>query len=75
MNNIGMLMGARNPQEFLQKAMQNNQLMQNPIMQNTMSMMQKGDTKGLEETARNLLKEQGLDADEVLKQVKSQFGM
>lgn len=62
------------PQAFLETAMKNNQIMQNPIAKNTFEMMKKGDSKGLEETARNLLKEQGLDPDEVYKQVASQFG-
>ena len=49
MNNFGMLMQAyKNPQQFLQNAMQNTQLMQNPIFKNTVDMIKKGDDKGLE---------------------------
>lgn len=76
MNNLGMLMQAvKNPQQFLQNAMQNTQLMQNPIFKNTVDMMQKGDNKGLEEMARNLCAEKGINPDDALKQIKSQFGM
>lgn len=76
MNNIGVLMQAvKNPQQFLQNAMQNTQLMQNPIFKNTVDMMQKGDNKGLEEMARNLCAEKGINPDDALKQIKSQFGM
>ena len=76
MNNLGVLMQAvKNPQMFLQNAMQNNQLMQNPIFKNTVDMMQKGDNKGLEEMARNLCAEKGINPDDALKQIKSQFGM
>ena len=75
MNNIGILVQAfRNPSEFMNQVMQNSQLMQNPIAKNTIEMMQKGDRKGTEETARNLLRERGIDPDEALRQVKSMFG-
>lgn len=75
-NNMGMLMQAmRNPQAFMQQAMNNSQLMQNPIFKNTVDMMQKGDNKGLEEMARNLCKEKGVNPDDALKQIKSKFGM
>lgn len=75
MNNFGMLMQAcRNPQQFLQNAMQNSELMKNPISRNTIEMMQKGDSKGLEELARNLCAEKGINPEDALKQIKSQFG-
>lgn len=74
MNNPGMLIQAfKNPNEFLNQVMQNSQLMQNPIAKNAIEMMQRGDRKGTEETARNLLKERGIDPDEALRQVKSMF--
>ena len=76
MNNIINMFGAmRNPQSFIQQAMNNTQLMQNPIARNTIEMMQKGDSKGLERMARNLCREKGMDPDELLKQVKQQFGL
>lgn len=76
MNNLGMLMQAyKNPKEFLQNAVNNSQLMQNPIAKNAIEMMQKGDNKGLEEMARNLCKENGVNPEDALKQVKSMFGM
>ena len=76
MNNVFNMFGAmKNPQNFIQQAMNNTQLMQNPIARNTIEMMQKGDSKGLEKMARNLCQEKGMDADEVLKQVKQQFGL
>lgn len=65
----------RNPQEFMSQAMNNNQIMQNPLAKNVFEKIQNGDTKGLEEMGRNLCKENGIDADEALKQVKSMFGM
>lgn len=75
MNNIGILMQAmRNPQQFLQQIMGNSQMMQNPMIKNTVQMAQNGDTKGIEQLARNLCKEKGLNADDVFNQIKSRFG-
>lgn len=76
MNNIFQMMNAvKNPQQFMQQIMNNSEVMQNPIAQNTINMLQKGDKKGLEELARNMCKEKGINADYALKQIKSQFGM
>jgi ABC-type tungstate transport system permease subunit len=76
MNNVFNMLGAiKNPQNIVQQAMNNNQIMQNPIARNTIEMMQKGDSKGLESMARNLCREKGMDPDELLKQVKQQFGL
>lgn len=75
-NNIGILMQAiKNPQAFLQQAMNNSQLMQNPISRNALEMYQKGDKQGLNELAQNLCKEKGTSYEEMTKQIKSQFGM
>ena len=72
MNNMGMLMQAmRNPQAFLQQAMQSG----NPIVKNAIEMYQKGDKDGINKLAENLCREKGLDMREVEKQIKSQLGM
>ena len=63
------------PQQFIQQMMGNNQMMNNPIMKNTMQMAQKGDSKGIEQMARNLCKEKGIDADKAFESFKSQLGM
>lgn len=60
---------------YLQNAINNSQAMQNPIFKNAVDMMRKGDNKGLEEMARNLCAEKGINPDDALKQIKSQFGM
>ena len=76
MNNPLALMRAfRNPQEFMQQAMQNSQINQNPIAKNAFSMYQNGDSKGLENLARNLCAEKGIKPEDALKQIKSQVGM
>ena len=75
-NNMGILMKAiKNPQAFLQQAMNDSQLMQNPISRNALEMYQKGDKQGLNELAQNLCKEKGTSYEEMAKQIKSQIGM
>ena len=65
----------RNPQAFLQQAMGNSQIMQNPISKNAIEMYQKGDKQGLNELADNLCKEKGINRQDFEKQIKSQIGM
>lgn len=72
---MAFLQGFKNPQAFLQQMMSNSQLMQNPIAKNAIEMMQKGDRKGTEEIARNMLKERGINPDEAYQQVQSIFKM
>lgn len=64
-----------NPQAFIQNAAKNNQIMSNPMAKNTIEMIQKGDGKGVQELARNMCKERGINADDAIKQLKSQFGI
>lgn len=76
MNNMGMLMQAmKNPQSFLQQAMQNNQMMQNPMLKNAIEMYQRGDKEGINRMAENLCRERGINMQEFENQIKSQFGM
>lgn len=76
MNNLlGLMQAAKNPQVFLQNAMNNSQMMQNPISRNALEMYQKGDKQGLNELAHNLCKENGKNYDEMTRQIKSQFGI
>ena len=76
MNNLFQMLGAvRNPQQFLQNVMGNNQIMQNPMVKNAISMYQSGNTEGLKSMAENICREKGINPDEAYKQIKSQFGM
>lgn len=59
---------------MIQKMMNNNQMMSNPMIKNAMSMAQSGNSKGIEQMARNLCKEKGINPDDVMKQIKSRFG-
>ena len=76
MNNMGMLFQAvKNPQQFIQQMMGNSQAMQNPMMRNAIEMYQKGDKDGVNQLAQNLCREKGVDMNEAIRQIKSQFGM
>lgn len=69
------MMRGGNPQQFLQQMMGNNSVMSNPIARNAMQMAQKGDSKGIEQMARNLCQEKGLNPDDIIKQIKNGFGI
>lgn len=76
MNNpINIIQVLGNPQQFLQKVIGNNQIMGNPMARNAVEMMQNGNAQGIEQMARNLCKEKGLNADDVMNQLKGRFGL
>lgn len=73
---IGQMMrNGGNPQQIFQQMMGNNPAMNNPIMKNAFEMAKKGDSKGVEELARNLCREKGINPDEAIMKVKQQLGM
>lgn len=73
--NIMQMMKSGNPQQIIQQMMNNSQIMSNPMAHNAMQMAQKGDSKGIEQMARNLCKAKGLNPDDVMNQIKGNFGM
>lgn len=75
MNNfMQMLQAFKNPQDFMQSIMRDNQVVNNPMARNAMGMYQQGDTAGLEKMARNICKEKGINPNEALMQIKQMFG-
>lgn len=68
------MMRGGNPQKVVMDMMRE-QAGNNPVMRNAMQMAENGDSEGIEKLARNLCKEQGIDADEMVKMIKSQFGL
>lgn len=70
---VQMLRGG-NPQQAIMNVMRN-QAGQNPVLNNALDMAEKQDAKGLEQLARNLCESNGVNADDMVKQIKSQFGM
>lgn len=73
MNFIQMLRGG-NPTQMLM-GMLKQQSGNNPVIQNALNMAEKHDAQGLEKLARNLCESNGINADDMVKQIKSQFGM
>lgn len=69
---IGMM---KNPQAFLQQITNNSQIVQNPMAQNVIRMLQDGDTKGLQAMAENLAREKGTDINTVNNNLRQYFGM
>ncbi|VYT08620.1 Uncharacterised protein [uncultured Clostridium sp.] len=63
-----------NPQQMIMNMMKQ-QAGSNPVMNNALQMMEKGDNAGLENLARNLCSEKGINPDEAFNQIKGQFGM
>ena len=63
-----------NPQQAIMSMMRQ-QAGDNPVLNNALYMAEKQDAKGLEQLARNLCESNGVNADDMVKQIKSQFGM
>lgn len=69
-----MMRNGGNPQQMIMNMMKS-QAGNNPVMNNALQMMEKGDNAGLESLARNLCKERNINPDEAFNQIKGQFGM
>lgn len=59
-----------NPRQLVEKMVMNNS---NPIIRDLVQKAQNGDTKGVEEFARNLYKQQGRDFDKEFSQFMENF--
>lgn len=64
------MMKGGDPQQILSGMIQQNG---NPMLSNVISMINNHDSQGIETFARNLCKSKGIDADELMKNVQSQF--
>ena len=65
-----------NPMEMIKQVVMNKiGKNMNPMQQNLINMANKGDVKGVETFARNLLKEQGRNYDEEFNKFKSQLNI
>lgn len=67
---ISMLKSIKNPKEAVINMIKSND---NPMLKNLVEMAEKGDTKGVENFARNLFKEQNRDFDKEFNDFKSMF--
>ena len=73
MNSLNMIkgmMGIGNPKDMAMKMLSQNN---NPIFKNLIDMANKGDTKGVEDFARNYMKSQGKDFDQEFNNFKEMF--
>ena len=67
---IKLFMGEnKTPQQILQKMVNDN----NPILNNLINMARSGDSKGVENFARNLYKDQGRDFDKEFSEFMNNF--
>lgn len=70
LNMIKGMMGNMNPKNMAMNMLKNNT---NPIFSNLIDMANKGDTKGVENFARNYMKSQGKDFDQEFNNFKNMF--
>ena len=63
-------MGINNPKDMAMRMLSQNN---NPIFKNLIDMANKGDSKGVEEFARNYMKSQGKDFDKEFNNFKEMF--
>ena len=70
MSNMSMAMNWMNNIFNNAKKMQSN-----PMAQNVEKLYKNHDEKGLEQMARNICKERGIDADQLYSNMKNHFGM
>ena len=66
---MNIIQAFQNPQALIQNMMQNQQIMNSPLG-NAVNAARKGDQKTLEEIARNMCKEKGINPDDAFNQVK-----
>lgn len=67
---IKMMIGKGNPKEMVMNMLENNS---NPVFANLIDMANKGDTKGVEQFARNVMKEKGIDYDKQFSEFMNNF--
>lgn len=75
MGPLSLLQAIQNPQAFIMNVKNNSRFMQNPLARNAMNMLESGDSKGLEEMANNLCKQNGTSVEEVKKIVMGNLGI
>lgn len=69
---IQMIKGGSNPQQLMMSFLQQQN---NPIANNLLQMAQNGNTSGIEQIARNMCAQKGLDFDKEFSSFKQQLGI
>lgn len=67
---MNMLKGIKNPKDAVINMIKSNN---NPMIKNLVEMAENGDTKGVENFARNVFKEQGRNFDEEMNEFMKNF--
>lgn len=62
-----------NPQEFVINMLRQNMANGNPIAGNLIQMINSNDSRGIEQVARNIAKEKGIDFDKEFNSFKQMF--
>ena len=71
---IAILRGGGNPQQLVMSLLQN-EMGNTPMGQNLLSLAQKGDAPQIEEIARNICKQKGVDFDKEFSAFKQLLGI
>lgn len=71
---INMLKNGGNPQQIVLSMLPEEQ-MANPVIKNLVQLAQNNDTQSLEQFARNMFQEKGLDFDKEFNSFKQRFGI
>ena len=69
---MNMMRSGGNPQQIMIQFLQKQQT---PLSQNLLQMAQRGDTAGMEQVARNLCKQRGIDFDQEFNAFKQQLAL
>lgn len=71
---ISMIRSGNNPQQLVMSMLQQ-QSANNPMLNNVLQLARNNDQKGIEEIARNVAKEKGLDFDKEFSNFKHMLGV
>ena len=74
MDFLGMIRSGGNPQQLMLQFLQQNMMQGNPMAQNLLSLAQSGNTAQIEEFARNVCREKGIDYDKEFNNFKKNLG-
>lgn len=69
---IQLIRGGQNPQQLVLSLLNQSS---NPIQQNLLQLAQNNDTAGIEQVARNLCQQRGINFDEAFNSFKQQLGI
>lgn len=71
---IGLVKNTNNPEQIVMQFLQT-QMQGTPMGDNLINMAKQGNNKGIEEFARNFLKQNGIDFDKEFRAFRNQWGL